>query len=130
MQLNHMFDVGFWELMIIGVVALLVIGPERLPSLARKAGYWVARIRRFVAQVKVDVDKELRAEEIKQAIERNAGLDEIKEIIRRGQDDLDKVTQPDYLVKAQDDKPVSTSAKLSDDSETHGSETSAGQKSS
>ncbi len=123
-----MFDVGFWELMIIGVVGLLVIGPERLPGLARKAGYWVARIRRFVAQVKVDVDKELRAEDLKQAIERNAGLDEIKEIVRRGQEDVNKMSEPDYLVKAIDDQPASTPN--SDDKQTDDSESAAGQKSS
>ena len=56
-----MFDVGFWELTIIAVVALVVIGPERLPKVARTAGHWIGRGRRFVASVKADIDKEIKA---------------------------------------------------------------------
>ncbi len=76
-----MFDIGFWELTLIAVVALLVIGPERLPDVARKAGMWVGRMRRFVTNVKADIDRELRQEELRKALERNAGLDEIKQIM-------------------------------------------------
>jgi len=75
------FDIGFWELALIAVVALLVIGPERLPEVARKAGMWVGRMRRFVSNVKADIDRELRQEELRKALERNAGLDEIKQIM-------------------------------------------------
>ncbi|MGD8235999.1 MAG: Sec-independent protein translocase protein TatB [Chromatiales bacterium] len=60
-----MFDVGFWELLIIGLVALLVIGPERLPGLARTAGAWLGRAKRFVSDVKTEIDEELRTEELK-----------------------------------------------------------------
>jgi len=54
------FDVGFWELAIIAVIALLVIGPERLPKAARTAGLWVGRARRMVTDVKADIDREIR----------------------------------------------------------------------
>jgi Sec-independent protein translocase protein TatA len=47
-----MFDVGFWELVVIAVVALIVIGPERLPKAARVAGMWLGRARRTLASVK------------------------------------------------------------------------------
>jgi sec-independent protein translocase protein TatB len=47
-----MFDVGFWELCLIAVVSLLVIGPEKLPKLARIAGFWVGKTRHIVASVK------------------------------------------------------------------------------
>ncbi|MDH5409282.1 MAG: Sec-independent protein translocase protein TatB, partial [Gammaproteobacteria bacterium] len=47
-----MFDIGFWELAIIAVVGLLVIGPERLPGVARTAGMWIGRTRRFITTVK------------------------------------------------------------------------------
>jgi sec-independent protein translocase protein TatB len=63
-----MFDVGFWELLIIGVVALLVIGPERLPGLARTAGAWLGRAKRFVTDVKSEIDEELRTEELKRIL--------------------------------------------------------------
>ena len=58
-----MFDVGFWELSIIGVVALVIVGPERLPGLARTVGLWVGKGRRMVADVKRDIDQELKASE-------------------------------------------------------------------
>ena len=59
-----MFDVGFWELAIIAVIALLVIGPERLPKAARTAGLWVGRARRMVTDVKADIDREIREGEL------------------------------------------------------------------
>jgi sec-independent protein translocase protein TatB len=59
-----MFDIGFWELCLIGVVALLILGPERLPTVARTAGLWIGRARRFLGELKVDIDKELRSEEL------------------------------------------------------------------
>ena len=60
-----MFDIGFWELCLIGVVALLILGPERLPSLARTAGLWIGRARRFLSDLKVDIDKELKSDELR-----------------------------------------------------------------
>lgn len=103
-----MFDIGFWEMIIIAVVALVVIGPERLPGIARKAGFWVGKVRRWVSDVKDDVSKELRAEDLRQAIDRNAGLKEIQEIVRRGQEEINKASQSDYLVKAIDDDTTTT----------------------
>ncbi len=63
-----MFDIGFWELCLITVVALLVFGPEKLPGAARSAGLWVGRARRLVATVKQEVDRELHLQEARDAI--------------------------------------------------------------
>jgi sec-independent protein translocase protein TatB len=60
-----MFDIGFTELLIIGVVALVVIGPERLPKVARTAGQWLGRLNRYVSQVKQDIDRDMRLEELR-----------------------------------------------------------------
>jgi sec-independent protein translocase protein TatB len=54
-----MFDVGFSELIVIGVVALVVIGPERLPKVARTVGVLVGRLQRYVSQVKADINREM-----------------------------------------------------------------------
>lgn len=54
-----MFDIGFWELVIISTVALLVVGPERLPGLIRQTSRWFAAIRRFVMQTKTEIEREL-----------------------------------------------------------------------
>lgn len=59
-----MFDISFSELMVIAVVALLVIGPEKLPKVARTAGAFFGRMQRFVAQVKDEVNREARFAEL------------------------------------------------------------------
>ena len=61
-----MFDIGFWELAVIGVIALVILGPERLPKLARTAGMWIGRARRMVATVKEDINAELESERLKE----------------------------------------------------------------
>ncbi len=63
-----MFDVGFSELFIIAVVALLVLGPERLPKAARLAGLWVRKARAQWYSVKSELERELAAEELKRAL--------------------------------------------------------------
>ena len=60
-----MFDIGFSELMIIAVVALIVIGPERLPKVARTLGHLFGRMQRYVNDVKADISREMQLEELK-----------------------------------------------------------------
>lgn len=60
-----MFDVSFSELMVIAVVALIVIGPERLPRVARTAGHVLGRLQRYVTTVKADINREMQLEELK-----------------------------------------------------------------
>jgi len=63
-----MFDVGFWELFLIGIVSLLVIGPEKLPKIARIAGFWAGKTRHVVATVKEEINNELKEEELRQLL--------------------------------------------------------------
>ncbi|MCU7891378.1 MAG: Sec-independent protein translocase protein TatB [Candidatus Thiodiazotropha sp. (ex Ustalcina ferruginea)] len=87
-----MFDVGFWELTIIALVALIVIGPERLPKVARTVGLWLGRGRRFIANVKADIDKEIKAEELKEVIEKQATLaNPVHEILEETRNDLNQI---------------------------------------
>ena len=60
-----MFDVGFSELMLIAVVALVVIGPERLPAVARTLGHLFGRLQRYVNEVKADISREIELDELK-----------------------------------------------------------------
>ena len=62
-----MFDIGFSELVVIGVVALVVIGPERLPRVARTLGHLFGRLQRYVTQVKSDINREMDLTELKRA---------------------------------------------------------------
>ncbi|MDR2637336.1 MAG: Sec-independent protein translocase protein TatB [Zoogloeaceae bacterium] len=61
-----MFDVGFSELVLIGIVALIVVGPERLPKVARTAGLLLGRARRYVENVKAEIDREIHLDEFRQ----------------------------------------------------------------
>ena len=60
-----MFDIGFSELLVIGVVALIVIGPERLPRVARTLGHLMGRMQRYVADVKADIHREVELDELR-----------------------------------------------------------------
>jgi sec-independent protein translocase protein TatB len=60
-----MFDIGFSELMIIGVVALVVLGPERLPKVAKQAGEWMGKLQRYVADVKTDINRQMEVAELR-----------------------------------------------------------------
>ena len=80
-----MFEIGFWELALIGVVAMIVVGPERLPGLARTAGLWLGKARRMLADVKAEVDRELQLEELKQSLRQQGDLSGIKDLANRVQ---------------------------------------------
>lgn len=67
-----MFDIGFGELLLCGVVALLVLGPERLPKAARTAGLWIGRLRATVQRFTAEIDRELKAEELRQTLREEA----------------------------------------------------------
>ncbi len=76
-----MFDIGFWELALIGVVALLVVGPDRLPGLARTVGLWVGRIRRYVSTVRDDIEREIQADELKKMLDKPDELSSLQDIV-------------------------------------------------
>jgi len=79
-----MFEVGFSELCMVALVALLVVGPERLPKLARLAGFWIGKARNMAAVMRAEISAELQAEELRQLMAENSALGDIKQI----QDDL------------------------------------------
>lgn len=63
-----MFDIGFLEMVLVAIVALLVLGPERLPGAVRMAGLYIGRIKRSLADVRSQVEREIGADEIRQAL--------------------------------------------------------------
>lgn len=87
-----MFDVAFSELIVIAVVALLVIGPEKLPKVARTLGAITGRMQRYVAQVKEEVNREVRFQELQQlqqeiqetANKTQAAIQEKTDVLMRG----------------------------------------------
>ena len=76
-----MFDFGFWEIILILMVALIVVGPERLPGLARTAGLWIGKAKRFVTEVKAEIDQELATDELKKALNKQEAMNDVYEII-------------------------------------------------
>lgn len=79
-----MFDFGFSEMLVIGVIALVVLGPERLPVVARTAGEWVGKAQRFVAQVKSDIDRETELSELKRIQDEAKALaDDVKSTVEK-----------------------------------------------
>ena len=76
-----MFDIGFSELLIIALVGLIVLGPKRLPEVARTAGQWVGRFRRFVADVKDDFDRELQHADLAELKKLKQELDDTRRVM-------------------------------------------------
>lgn len=86
-----MFDIGFWELIIISVIALLVMGPEKLPGLLRDISKWTRMIRQFVSQTRNDIERELTVntdDELKQRIS------ELDELVKHAPDKIKKSLDP------------------------------------
>ncbi|MBD3898571.1 twin-arginine translocase subunit TatB [Halomonas sp. ML-15] len=88
-----MLDIGFLELLLIGIVGLLVLGPERLPKAARTAGLWIGKIKRTVSGMQREINSQLEAEELRQKLdEQQKKLDESLGKVKR---DVERYAEPD-----------------------------------
>jgi sec-independent protein translocase protein TatB len=102
------FDIAFSELVVIGLIALVILGPKRLPEMARAAGRWTARIRRFVEDVKRDMGSELRREELAELRQVHQQITETKQLFEHTAGSAfssiaeirSPESAPDYLMKA------------------------------
>lgn len=74
-----MFDIGFSELLLIAVIGLLVLGPERLPTAVRTASLWIGRIRRQFHEIRTEVEREIGADEIRAQLRNEAIMDELRQ---------------------------------------------------
>jgi len=118
-----MFDIGFFELLLIAVVALLVIGPERLPTVARTAGLWLGKGRRMLQSVKADIDRELKAEELKRILEEQAKSTPAHEILDDARSLMDGVKQEaESVVKSAGEQQDSSAAESKPDKPTSNDE--------
>ena len=102
-----MFDIAFSELIVIAVIALVVLGPKRLPEVARTAGRWAGALRRFVENAKRDMDTELRREDLAELRSVKQQLDETRQTLEQSAGAMFRGTaaaaSPDYLLRALDD---------------------------
>jgi len=84
-----MFDVGFWEILLILVLALVIIGPERLPGAARKAGFFVGKARRYIEGVRTEVESELDVGEFKRMLHnQEVQINELQQQLKSGVDEI------------------------------------------
>ena len=86
-----MFDFSFWELTIVLVVALLVVGPDKLPILAAKVGRWVGKAKRMITTVRSDIEDELKAAELKEMLEKQQSeISQLRNILNDSQQEIEK----------------------------------------
>ena len=101
-----MFDVGFTEIVLIAVIGLIVIGPERLPKAARTAGMWIGKIKRSVSTIQADVQRELAADEIRASLKANGKLgDDVSEFGRALTQDILAPSNATTAASASTDAP-------------------------
>lgn len=74
-----MFDIGFPELLLVSVIALIVIGPEKLPETIRTLSLWLGRLKRSVATIKSEIEAEIGADDIRRQLREESALDALKD---------------------------------------------------
>lgn len=95
-----MFDIGFWELMLIGIMGLVILGPERLPVAIRTIRGWISGVRKFSDAVKTEITEELRINELHANLKKAEQADmknlspEVAESLKSLQEATDMVTEP------------------------------------
>lgn len=77
-----MFDIGFSELVAVSLIGLIVLGPKRLPEVARTAGRWMGQLRRFITDVKQDLDREIHSEELSELRKLKRELDSTRRLMQ------------------------------------------------
>ena len=112
-----MFDAGLQELLLIMVIALLVVGPNRLPGLVRKAGLWVGKARHYVAGVRHDIEKEFKADEIRDMMQKQEQeMEELRGLLNKTRSETEGSLEmvSDYLVNSIDEKKEEASPEQSE----------------
>ena len=97
-----MFDLSFWEILVIGIIAVIVVGPERLPGMAYSAGKWLTKIKRFIANAKAEVESEFNTAELRKLM--NAQEEEMQKLRKLVEDTRYDVEQSQHeLMQATED---------------------------
>ena len=94
-----MFDFGFWEIAIIGVITLIVVGPEKLPFLARKAGLYFGKFNKFLNKIKSDINEELKVDELKEQISMEQEKISLSEVTKEAQSSINSLDEDNFLSK-------------------------------
>lgn len=123
-----MFDISFFEIMAISIVALIVIGPERLPQVARTLGHLMGRCRQFVYSIKTDIHNELRMEELKSMHNSmQETVHSIESAVREEINEIKSATQSDSGSRTDAADTTDTSSRQLTDSTVKSAATESGQ---
>ncbi|TEU22146.1 MAG: twin-arginine translocase subunit TatB [Gammaproteobacteria bacterium] len=88
-----MFDIGFWEFALIGIITLIVVGPERMPAIARKAGQYAGKAKRFIAKIQEDIGDEFESDKLKEHLNLEDKDSNIVEIFEETKKSLNEIKQ-------------------------------------
>lgn len=111
-----MFDIGFLELILVGVIGLIVLGPERLPVAARTLGRWVGNARRMMAQISQEIEKQVEIEELKAELKKqgeslnvNEDIKQIQQTVSEALKDAERHSEEfEQLPRTETDRPFSS----------------------
>jgi len=106
-----MFDIGFAELLVVGVIALLILGPERLPHAARTTGRWVGKMRRMVSRMTQEVDRQLKVDELREKLRNEGDTLGLEKIQKTVSDALAEAKNFEPMVDKQGTEPAPKKAK-------------------
>jgi sec-independent protein translocase protein TatB len=107
-----MFDIGFTELILVSIVGLLVLGPERLPGAIRTGSLWLGKIRRSFNTIRADIEREINADEIKQDLHNNAVMESLKQAEKDLRSGLDAAGEIGDISPPTLEKPTAEPDKL------------------
>ncbi len=100
-----MFDIGFPELLVVSIVALLILGPERLPEALRTMGLWMGRLRRSFTSIKTELEKELGMDDIRRQLHNESVMEEMQRIEAEVKNSLDTDAATNTDTTTPSDKP-------------------------
>ncbi|SMM97830.1 Twin-arginine translocation protein TatB [uncultured Candidatus Thioglobus sp.] len=88
-----MFDIGFWEFALIGIITLIIVGPERMPAIAKMVGKYIGKAKRFISKVQADIDNEIDTTDIKKHLsimDEKSSILEVLDDTKQTVDDIKK----------------------------------------
>lgn len=86
-----MFDIGFWEFALIGVITLIIIGPERMPEVAKTVGRYIGKAKRFIGKIQQDIGEEIEVDKLKGHLDLEDKDSNIIEILEETKDTLNDI---------------------------------------
>ena len=88
---DAMFDFGYWEIVVIFVITLIVVGPEKMPALARKAGLYVGKFKKFVSKIQNDINNEIKSEELKEQLSIKDDKSSLSQTVEEAKSSIDEI---------------------------------------